>query len=153
MEEKELEILKKIHSSRCLSQQLVQRSSVILKYRLHKNKNEVSRQSNCSIKLVNTWLKRWGNNILYRDKLYKTLKSNIITEREYKRELSLIFQDNARTGSPCKFTESDKNKIVALASESPEQLGLPFTHWSLELLQKELINRKIGKFKLISEEE
>lgn len=60
-------------------------------------------------------MEKWGNNILYRDKLCKTLENNRITEKK----LSLIFQDNARTGSPCKFAESNKNKIVALASESP----------------------------------
>jgi hypothetical protein len=90
-----------------------------------------------------TPIERWQKNIVYRKKIYKTLEDNIITKGEYKRDLYLIFQDNPRSGSPCKFTESDKNKIVALASESPEQLGLPFTHWSLELLQTELINRGI----------
>ena len=143
MEEKELQILKEIGFQRSVSKRLLERTGVVLKYDLCKNKNKVSRQLNCSIKLVNTWLKRWSINLSHRNKLYKIWKINLLTEKEYKAELILILTDKPRSGSPCKFTENDRNKIIALASESPEKIGLPFTHWSLELLRSELINRKI----------
>ena len=51
--------------------------------------------------------------------------------------------DKFRSGSPGKFTDAQREQIVALASESPPDLDLPFTHWSASLLRIEVISRGI----------
>ena len=69
------------------------------------------------------------------------------TEEESPRKLrglvEKILSDAPRCGAPSTFTDEQVACIIALACELPENLGLPFSHWSPSLLQKEVINRGI----------
>ncbi len=53
-------------------------------------------------------------------------------------------------GPKAKFTEAQREELVALATSRPRDLGLPYTQWSLSRLREEAVNR--GVVPSISEE-
>ena len=59
--------------------------------------------------------------------------------KQYYRFLS----DKARPGCPGKFSAEQICQIMDVACETPEESGLPLSHWTLTELAAELIRRNI----------
>jgi hypothetical protein len=51
--------------------------------------------------------------------------------------------DKPRPGCPGKFTAEQICQIMNAACETPEESGLPLSHWTLSELASELVRRKI----------
>ena len=51
-------------------------------------------------------------------------------------------EDEARSGRPPTHSEEVRSKLIDLARQKPESLGLPFKLWTLERLQHEFKERK-----------
>lgn len=138
-------ILQEIVSSRKLECRLEERVSIILSYQDLQIKSSVSKDLHLDIQKIYRWTKRWEVSLLIREELYESYKNGELKYRTYKKELLSLLSDAPRIGAPAKFLLSEKEQIVALANTKPEELGLPFTHWSLELLQLEVLERGIVK--------
>ena len=54
-----------------------------------------------------------------------------------------VLTDDARSGTPAKFTPEQVAAIIALACEPPAQSGPPVSHWTPTELAREAIKRKI----------
>lgn len=87
---------------------------------------------------VGKWRRRWIEN---QEKL--TLFDEKETGVHYKRCVLPLLSDAQRPGSPCKFTPEQICKIVSVACERPEDIGLPLSHWSLTSLAEECVKREI----------
>ena len=136
-------ILQDINRSRKLECRLQERVDIILSYEELQVKSKVSEALHLDIQKIYRWTGRWEVGELIRQDLYDSYKADKLKYQTYKQELLDLLSDARRSGSPAKFSLSEKDQIVALASEKPEELGLPFTHWSLELLQIEVLERGI----------
>jgi len=143
MQSIEGKILEEITRSRKLPSSVVKRSKVIILYTCNQNKKEVSTLLASTRDYVYTWLNRWESMQIFREKWHKDYTEGNLSRKDYKKEILKIFKDKPRSGCPAKFSQLDKDKIVALASESPENLDLPFTHWTLSILRIEIMNRNI----------
>lgn len=138
-------ILQEIASSRKLECRLQERVSIIISYEKLQVKSKVSKDLPIDIQKVYRWTKRWELSLLIREELYESYKKDKLNYRIYKQELLALLSDATRIGAPAKFTLSEREQIVALGNTKPEELDLPFTHWSLELLQLEVLERGIVK--------
>ena len=76
------------------------------------------------------------------DQLYQ---ANDLTRDGYQAELEELLQDDYRCGAPVKFTESEKQQLIALATQKPEDAGVPVTHWSYSLLAQTAVDKGIVK--------
>lgn len=139
----EQEILEELLRSRKLECRLQERLSIIVSYEEHQVKSKVSQLLHLDIQKIYRWTSRWEVGLLIREDLYEGYKNDKLSYRMYKEELLDLLSDGSRSGTPAKFTLSEKEQIVALGNTKPEELGLPFTHWSLELLQLEVLERRI----------
>jgi len=139
----EQKIFQEIVRSRKLECRLQERISIIISYEELQVKSKVSKVLHIDIQKVYRWTNRWELGLLIREDLYEAYKNEKLNYQTYKQELLDLLSDAPRSGSPTKFTLSEKEQIVALGNTKPEELGLPFTHWSLELLQLEVLERKI----------
>ncbi len=83
--------------------------------------------------------------MLIREELFEDYERDKLSYNEYKRELKEILSDKPRSGTPPIFTRAQIDQIVTIGSTKPEELGLPFTHWSNELLKQEVVSREIVK--------
>jgi hypothetical protein len=65
------------------------------------------------------------------------------TPLKLKDEIIKILSDEQRSGKPPKFTDCQVAAIIALSLEDPSAIGLPFSHWTRELIRSEAIVRGI----------
>jgi putative transposase len=90
--------------------------------------------------------KRWRDRFGAR---YEELKkAEEETPRKIRSMIEGILSDKQRPGCPTTFQDGQVAAILALACEDPAKHGLPFSHWTPGLLQKEVI--KLGIVKSIS---
>lgn len=139
----ELELLIELTKGGKLEHRYRERLLIIKTYLESNNKRGTGRDLGIDIQVVRRWLTRWDDGELVRNDLYEIYSNGSLKRHQYKKELLGLVKDKARSGSPGKFTAAQREQIIALASESPEEIGLPFTHWSEPLLRIELISRGI----------
>ena len=63
--------------------------------------------------------------------------------RKLRERIETILSDKPRSGKPPTFKDEQVACIIALSCEQPDKLGLPFSHWTPELLRQEAIKRGI----------
>jgi transposase len=63
--------------------------------------------------------------------------------REFNLHGFKMLKPNWKAGGNWKFTQEQKDELVALATSRPTDLGLPYSQWSLSRLRDEARNRRI----------
>jgi transposase len=116
---------------------LKKRSEIIILSSEGKSNSEVSRTVEMKRENVTKWRKRYA---LASEELRKTEAE---TPSKLRGLIESILSDAPRSGAPSTFTDEQIACIIALACELPENIGLPFSHWSPSLLRVEVINRGI----------
>jgi len=137
IKEHEEKILKQLKAGTHSELHLKQRSEIILLSSENKSNSEISKKVGLNRESVIKWRKRYAES---REELEKTEEE---TPKKLRGLIEKILSDAPRPGAPSSFTDEQIAIILAIACELPESLGLPFSHWSPSLLQKEVINRGI----------
>lgn len=87
---------------------------------------------------VNYWKVRWHDNhavVLAHDQE--------LSGSAYRKAILQILSDKPRSGCPGKFSAEQICQIMNVACETPEESGLPLSHWTLTELAAELVRRNI----------
>ncbi|MCI4341429.1 MAG: hypothetical protein L3K11_03540 [Thermoplasmata archaeon] len=63
--------------------------------------------------------------------------------REFNLHGFKMLKPNRKAGGNWKFSQEQKDELVALATSRPRDLGLPYSQWSLSRLRDETRNRRI----------
>ena len=138
--EKQFDVLSQIVTSRTHRLDHIERAQIILLCSELKPNVQISMKLGISISTVKKWRKRWLKN---EEKLL------LVDEKEkginYVRKILEILSDEQRSGAPCTFTAEQVCQIMSLACERPVDSELPISHWSLNSLMNEIINRGIVK--------
>ena len=113
------------------------RSEIILLANAGKSNSDISEEVGIVRGQVREWRKRYAS---AREEL-----SRIEAEspKKLRGTIEKTLSDMPRPGAPSTLTDEQKACIIALACELPENLGLPFSHWSPSLLRIELLDRGI----------
>jgi transposase len=77
------------------------------------------------------------------NQLEKEHSAGTLTKSRYRRELAEMLTDAPRPGHPTTITEEQKAQIIALATEKPEKVGVPITHWTGETVKEAAIAKGI----------
>lgn len=131
------EILEQISKGRNNKKNLVERSKIILKSFDGMSNLKISESIPCARNTVKKWRERWFD---FSSKIYEI---EIKDPKNLKSAIIKFLEDLPRPGSPPKFTEEQVAKIQSLSCKSPEQFGIPISHWTVSALQKEVISQKI----------
>jgi putative transposase len=135
--EKERKILEKQASGSHTALSLKIRSEIILRASSGESTNEISKELGITRVTVRLWRKRYKSSY---EQLQKVAEEQ---PHKLKHEIQKILRDDKRLGTPPIFTDKQKALIIALACQNPEDLNLPFSHWTNSLLQKEAIKQGI----------
>jgi len=125
------------------------RSQIVLNAAKGWSNNTIEENMGIDPKTVKLWRDRYSTQ-------YEELK-RIETETPHKMRSAIMktLSDAPRPGKPSKFKDEQVAAIIALACEDPSVLGLPFSHWTPEILQIEAMRlgivksisvRQIGRF-------
>jgi len=131
-------LLKDVVSGRTERNDHIIRAHIILLVDEGVSDQEIAKNLHIHKRTAGKWRRRWIGN---QEKLL--LWDEEETGIHYKRCVLSLLSDAERPGSPCKFTPEQICKIVNVACEKPEDIGLPLSHWSLSSLATECVKRHI----------
>lgn len=117
----------------------IQRSRMILACAKGFSNAVVGNQLNENKETVGKWRRRWFEAKTALD----AIQSGQDKSMSLKKKVLSILSDAPRSGTRPKFTMDQLCQIFAVATEKPEESGVPLSHWSLTSLAKELVKRGI----------
>lgn len=129
--------LKELANSSVVSRAVWQRANIVLQAVSGVIDLEIAVVYGISRNVVSRWRNRFTKNLSALDhiaqkrpeKLYATLIS--------------VFSDNPRTGRPAVFDSVTRSFIIGIACNKPSDYGFVRSHWSLPVLRKAIIEKKI----------
>jgi putative transposase len=139
----ERELLLKIQRKHSVPEFLKQRLQIVLAAHDGLRNQDIAQQYNLEVNRVGTWRKRWA--IAHRQ--WQQSDTNLRPAMSEKLVL-LWLADKARSGRKPDFTTDQRAKIAGLCLKSPEQNGIPVTHWTVDFLAEAAV--KLGIVKTIS---
>lgn len=141
MSKLQIEAFETISTRHLTGQQISKRAKILLLASESKPHSVIQRELNVSVNTVKSWRKRWEQ--------VEPELSQINSKQEMESALRLFLKDLPRPGQPKKFSEAQRNQIVALACDKPSNHGLEITDWTFEMLsliaQSKGIVEKISK--------
>lgn len=137
--EKQKQILTDISNSRTSRQDHIQRAKVITLSAQGLSNTKISEHVSLNTVSVGKWRNRWFE----KQESLQAIENSVKTKSEYSRYIEGVLSDLPRAGTPPKFSSEQICQIYAVATEKPEESGLPLSHWSLSSLADELVKRNV----------
>jgi hypothetical protein len=131
-------LLEKIHRKRNVADFLKQRVQIVLAASKGLQNKDITPQYKLEVNRVGLWRNRWAK----QHQLWQQLSEDLRPPMTEKLAL-LWLADKTGRGRKKRITDNQRTEIVALARETPEQNGLPITHWTAEYLAKTAVIRGI----------
>jgi transposase len=139
LSEKIKNILTQMTRSRTISASLNQRSSIVLLASLGKSNKEISQHLNIHHNCISKWRMRFMESL-------SILQAIEISEPEKLQDaIKYLLSDKPRPGTPATYTQEQIVKIIDLACKLPSDFGYEVSHWSLNILVKEIIKQGISE--------
>ena len=135
--DKERQILTKLNEGTHSELHLIWRAGIVLLADQGESNNSIERTMQLSGETVTKWRNRYSQ---AHEELVRVEKEE---PRKLRATIEKVLSDAPRSGKPARFKEEQVACILALACEQPEQLELPFSHWTPSLLRDEVIKRGI----------
>lgn len=149
LSEKQHNILEKMFRGTHMPLHFIQRAQIILMAADGEGNRAIARKCHLDRHTVRLWRNRWADMAA---ELEHTENKN---PQALKRLIQDTLSDAHRSGRPRDFTEVQIAGIIALACESPEDKGLPFSHWTpgtlaqqakQEGIVEQISPRSVGRF-------
>jgi len=137
LSESQKKILEQMNVGTHTPQHFKQRAEIVLLANNGYSNNEIERKLQISGETITKWRNRYAAN---EAELSTTEEEN---PRKLRKAIEKVLSDEQRSGKPPKFTDEQVACIIAMSCQKPEELGLPFSHWTAELLKDEVIKRGI----------
>ena len=131
------DLLEKERSRQNIPVSLKLRISIILEGIAGSSNYMTARILQTTYPTINKWRNRWKehyDSIIAMEMLGPKGDGVAATDLELFRYIMDVLTDNPRPGKPCVITIAQKQQIVALASEDPENYDIPFEDWTHEML-------------------
>jgi transposase len=142
--ERQQVVLRKMSTATTVAKRLVQRSTIILLAFAGLSNEDIAEQVGLERHQIGVWRRRWQRAF---NKLVR-IECTEDSAAALRHAIEEVLTDEARPGTPSKFTAEQITLLFALACEPPEKSGLPITHWTGAELTAEAIKR--GIFEAIS---
>jgi len=120
-------------------QQLAERVHVVLLSSAAVSDEDQGRRLRVDRQRVRRWRRRWE---AARDRL-AAAEAEGASDKDFEALIRQVLTDEPRSGAPGRFTAEQITDIIALACESPQDSGLPVSHWTPPELVREAIKRGI----------
>lgn len=133
-------ILTQIAQSRSQRSDHRQRAQLVLLFDEGLSNTEAGQQVGLKRHQAGKWRQRWLDN---QEKLSHLEAEHEGNPKELIRGIIQTLGDLPRSGAKPTFTAEQIAQILSVACEDPLEKGLPFSQWSLPLLQREVVNRGI----------
>src|SRR3972149_2361927 len=99
------------------------RIQIIKMGKSNKQNKDIASTLNCGVSSVRRWRRRWHEHYAELVEYEKGHDNQPVTEKELLDKIKEIISDDKRAGAPCRISEAEINRLVALACEEPEKYG------------------------------
>ena len=137
LSENQRKILVQLQAGTHRPQHFKQRAEIVLMASSGKSNNEIERILKIRGETVTKWRNRFAGNAI---ELAKLEEENPLKLRS---SIEKVLSDERRSGRAATFTDEQVACIIAMSCQKPEDLGVPLSHWTPELLKNEAIHRGI----------
>ena len=132
------ELLEKILRKRSIPEFQKERVQIVLAAASGLQNKDIAPKYKLEVNRIGTWRNRWAEQHQLWQQSDETLRPAM------SETLALQWlADKPGRGRKERITAEQRTKIVALARETPEQNGLPITHWTAEYLAEVAVKRGI----------
>ena len=115
---------------RTMESHFQKRMNIIYQSSLGKQNQDIATEMKCSPVTVRKWRKRWKTFESVIKQIEKELDNGTGNKADLLCKIKEILTDLPRSGSSSRITNSEKDRLIALACELPQDHGLPFTVWT-----------------------
>ncbi len=120
-----------------------QRINIILLASQGVANKQIAKLLGLSLNTVKKWRGRWQTASAKLRLYEKGSDGRGVSDRALRKKLLEILKDQARSGAPPRISLAQKEQIVALACEAPEDYGIIKTDWTLPDLRQVAIDKQI----------
>jgi transposase len=106
------------------------RMNIIYQSYLGSENQYIAKEIGCSPVTVRKWRKRWKTYEHAIHQLELELDNRTANKVDLLSKIKEILSDLPRSGSSSRLTDSEKDRLVTLACQLPEDYDLPFTVWT-----------------------
>lgn len=138
LNDQQREILQKIHAKRSVAEFMKHRIQVVLSAANGRPNKDIAASTGLEVHFIGIWRNRFAEQYRVWQQCEETLRPAV-----NEKLLLAWLADRKGRGRKEDFTPEQRTKIAALSLESPEQSGLPVTHWTPKLPASEAIKRGI----------
>ena len=132
-------VLKRLARQGKCFQQIFIRIQIILLAAMGMNNTHIANKFETSRNTVRLWRERWHAS----QHRLSTLEKAVSSDKELGVLIGEVLSDRPRTGRPCKFSQEQFVKIIAIACEDPALSKRPISHWTARELADEAVLRNI----------
>ncbi|MEK6475915.1 helix-turn-helix domain-containing protein [Catalinimonas sp. 4WD22] len=143
LNEREQSLLEKESNRKSLELRFMTRIQIIVYGFKGESGGSISSKLGVSQNTVSYWRNRWINNYERLQAFSKGVDGAGVSDGVLIKEVYRILSDAPGRGRKEDFTTAQREQIVALACEKPQDYGLPFTHWTHVTLAEEVVSRGI----------
>ena len=136
--ERQQQILVEFSRSTQLAHAEVVRAKIILYRCAGESNTTIVKKMGCHRNTVTKWCRRWQGK---QEMLAETEKE--VTPQAYRKIIKAALMDEERSGRPNTFTAEQLCQMIAIACQSPEELGYPVSHWTPQELALEVVKKNI----------
>lgn len=122
------------------------RISVILNGIRGMSNNRSARELATTVPTIKKWRSRWTESYEMLQRMEEDgvdQSGRPAKDHQLIKQIKAILTDLPRSGNPGRITMAQKEQIVALATQKPEDHSIPMTNWTHELLAHVAISKNI----------
>lgn len=133
------EILEGFSRARTRSQRAVERAKMVVMAGNGVSDAEIGRRLGVNVQRPRRWRGRW----LAAGAGLADAEAAGASKRDLGNLIEDVLTDFYRSGGPPKFSAEQVAMLISLGCESPEESGIPITHWTPEELAREAVKRGV----------
>ena len=139
-------LFEKTSRKRTMSVGLVRRIKVLLLAAEGQSNYRIEQLTGLNINSIRMWRSRWTGAYESLCEFEQGKFGQSVSEHDMLEKMLEVLSDQPRSGTPSRISMEQKEQIIALACEMPEDYGIPVTQWTLEMLaqvakQKQIVNQ------------
>ena len=131
------ELLERMARSKKTSQQLVERSRIVLLSAVGRLNTGQAQQLGVDRQRIRRWRHRWAGEM----EALSAAEDAGASDDDLQQRIVEVLTDGARSGAPAKFSAEQIAGLITLACEPPSDSGLPVSHWTPPELAREAVKR------------
>ncbi len=144
LSESQERLLRQYSQKASVSRHLHQRIRIVLQAHQGNSSSGIARSLSIRANTVQKWRDRWADSY---EQLCLYEQQEPGEGKRLKRMLAIL-SDAPRSGSPVRISLAEKQRLMALACQKPEDFGIPLTQWNREMLSQ--VAQQQGLVKKIS---